>query len=117
MLDPVQLVRRVLGLRREASEGTRRTDVHAERVTISQDGLEASRDQPPPVRGDVRWYHAVKLGDGRRRVAAPSAPGEGATTWGPSPALRTGGAPRPRAAIQAYLDLGLRPRGANPTSS
>ena len=100
-LDPVQLLRRVLGLRPETSEGPRSASVHAERVTISAEGLEASRSQASPAHSDVRWYRAVKHG---RVAVAEDVPG--AATDGAPLEFRLQGARRPRAAIEAYLSFG-----------
>ncbi len=102
-LDPVQLLRRVLGLRHEASEGARAASVHAERVTISPEGLEASQSQPAPTQSDVRWYRAVKHG---RVAVAQDTPGTGAVAGSPRLEFRLQGSRRPRAAIEAYLSIG-----------
>ncbi len=99
-LDPVQLLRRVLGLRPEVSERPRAASVHAERVTISPEGLEASRSQAASAHSDVRWYHAVKHG---RVAGAQDTPGTGAVAGSSPLEARLQGARRPRAAIEAYL--------------
>jgi len=102
-LDPVQLLRRVLGLSPEASERPRAASVHAERVTISPDGLEASQSQAAPAHSDVRWYRAVKHG---RVAVAQDVPGAGAPAGSSPLEFRLQGARRPRAAIEAYLSYG-----------
>ncbi len=99
-LDPVQLLRRVLGIRPEASEGPRAAGVHAERVTISPEGLEASRGQAAFAHSDVRWYRAVKHG---RVAVAQDVPGAGAVAGSAPLEFRLQGARHPRAAIEAYL--------------
>ena len=109
-LDPVQLLRRVLGLRPEASEGPRAASAHAERVTISPEGLEASHGQPASAQSDVRWYRAVKHG---RVAVTQDVPGAGVVTGGAPLEFRLQGSRHPRTVIEAYLSIGAGPHSGN----
>lgn len=79
---------------------------HAERVTLSDEAREASRDVSPPVLSDVRWYRVVNS-HGRRHLAAS---GDDAGTLGseastPPPAILQA---HPRTALRAYADAMAR---------
>jgi hypothetical protein len=77
--------------------------LHAERVTISPEGLEASQSQPAAAQSDVRWYRAVKHG---RVAVTQDVPGAGVVTGGAPLEFRLQGSRHPRAAIEAYLSIG-----------
>ncbi len=77
---------------------------HAERVSISDTGREASRGADRPALGDVRWYKAVRRGavrTGGTQADHPAWPaGSAASAPAPSQPVAARNA---RAAIAAYL--------------
>ncbi|HTP28748.1 MAG TPA: hypothetical protein VMK12_24200 [Anaeromyxobacteraceae bacterium] len=85
------------------SAGGRGTAAHAERITISQQGMEASHDQQPAARGDVRWYRAATWAPYRARTSTAllegSVKSQGASDASPAPlSYRVA----PRVAIGVY---------------
>jgi hypothetical protein len=68
-----------------------RPESHGERVTLSADAREAARAASPPVRGQIRWYRAVRFGLDRATIAQANTGSSGAAT----------SAPR-HAAVEAY---------------
>jgi len=75
-----------------------RVSLDEERVTVSPEGLLASRDQPAPPRAEVRWYRAVRVGTGGRLEQGASDPAP-ASNVVPLSRLKS-----PRLAVAAYLE-------------
>ena len=58
-------------------DGSAAAVAHSERVTVSAEGRQASRELGPPPKGNVRWYRAATL----QPPARPAPANEPASGW------------------------------------
>jgi hypothetical protein len=104
-LNPTAWAGRAVEFRRQTAAEAPGQPSHAERVSISDPALEASRGRGRPALGDVRWYRAVRKVANRRHVAPMSDDPAWRASAAPSarPAAVRGAGRNASVAIAAYL--------------